>query len=251
MIDIEMQEMSPAFFEAWQAAGQHLDRQLQGDHRSWLRSHPNPPFLEHLSFRIGNQLFFVRVEDEDRHVPGPGSVRGLLMVARGCGGHACLLPMRKVGAGGWSPAHPGWGLLDAATGQPLHPVERVSDERIEMTAWELQDFAVQVVRTQLQKEGFKLMSWQSNPDVDPAIWFVGASGGPEWVVVRAARYPANSAARPDNWQAIAASCARQSRIGHFASVAFASTAQPFQQAGEAAVPLWRGHGTHVNYAGLA
>jgi len=30
-----------------------------------------------------------------------------------------------------------------------------------------------VVGTQLEKEGFELMSWQGNPNVDPAIWFIG------------------------------------------------------------------------------
>ena len=58
-----------------------------------------------------------------------------------------------------------------------------------MTAWELHDFAVQVVKGQLEKEGYELMSSQGNPGVDPAIWFVGDSKGPEWIVVRAERYP--------------------------------------------------------------
>ena len=33
----------------------------------------------------------------------------------------------------------------------------ISDERIEMTDWELQDFAVQVVRDQLEKTGKRLL----------------------------------------------------------------------------------------------
>lgn len=61
MHNIEMQEMSPDFLKCWQAAGMHLDKQVQGGIKSWLRAHPYPPVLEHLSFRLGNQLFFVRV----------------------------------------------------------------------------------------------------------------------------------------------------------------------------------------------
>ncbi len=110
--------------------------------------------------------------------------------------------------------------------------------------------AVQVVRDFLDKQGFELMSWQGNPDVDPSIWFVGESKRPEWVVVRAAKFPAESAEKPSNWLAIAAGCAKKSTKGHFASVAIASVDQPFAFSGEQPVPLWRGHGMHVLFAGL-
>jgi hypothetical protein len=74
---------------------------------------------------------------------------------------------------GWRPAVPGWGLLSVATGQSVDPIGLVTDERIEMTDWELHDFAVQIVRDTLDEQGKKLMSWQSDPSVDPSIWFVG------------------------------------------------------------------------------
>lgn len=77
MYQIEMQEMSEDFFQCWKAAGNHLNSRVDAGIRSWLRAHPYPPFLEHLSFRLGNQLFFVRVEDVGGKVLGPGSVRGL------------------------------------------------------------------------------------------------------------------------------------------------------------------------------
>lgn len=79
----------------------------------------------------------------------------------------------------------------------------VTDEKVEMTLWEVHDMAVQVVRDYVEKQGFQLMSWQGNPEVDPSIWFVSTTRKPEWVVVRSAKYPANSAERPANWAAIA------------------------------------------------
>ena len=42
----------------------------------------NPPFLAHLSFRLGNRLFCVRVEDVDGKAQGPGTIRGLATAAR-------------------------------------------------------------------------------------------------------------------------------------------------------------------------
>ncbi len=251
MYDIEMQEMSSEFLKCWQSAGVHLNNQIQGGIQSWLRAHPYPPFLEHLSFRLGNQLFFVRIEDADGKVEGPGSLRGLHAVADGNRGHACLMLMKKkFFGGGWVPVKNGWGLVDAAAKKSINPFSLVTDEKIEMTSWELQDMAVQVVRDYLKKKGYQLMSWQGNPEVDPAIWFVGDSKRPAWVVVRGIRYPANKASRPENWEAIANQCSHMSRIGHFASVAIVSTEQSFESEDEPAVPLWRGHAMHVRFTGL-
>ena len=251
MHNIEMHEMTEAFFPCWKAAGIHLSKQVDGGIQSWLRAHPYPPFLEHLSFRLGNQLFFVRIEDVDGKAQGPGTIRGLAAAARDGNGHACILPMKKKLFGGsWVADMPGWGLLNAETRKPINPVSLVTEEKIEMTPWEVHDMAVQVVRDYLQKEGFELMSWQGNPEVDPSIWFVGKTRRPEWVVVRSAKFPASNADRPTNWAAIADGCARLSTTGHFASVAVVSVNQPFASSEEAPVPLWRGHGMHVRFDGL-
>jgi hypothetical protein len=250
MTEIEMHEVSPEFAQCWQAAGLHLSQQVQGGINSWLKVDLAPPFLEHLSFRLGNQLFFVRIEDVDNKVQGPASRRGLLMVAEGCAGHACLLPMKKKMFGGWEPDKAGWGLVDAVTGIAVDPIALVTDKAIEMSDWELQDFAVQVVRDDLKSQGYKIMSVQGNPAVDPSIWFVGKSNGPEWAVVRASRYPDKVNERPANWDRIAQSCLRLSSIGHFATVGFASADEPTNADSSVPVPLWRGHGVHVDYEGL-
>ncbi len=252
MHNIEMQEMTPDFLACWQAAGMHLNAQVDGGIQSWLRAHPYPPVLEHLSFRLGNQLFFVRIEDVAGKVDGPGSRQGLLSIATGCEGHACLMPMKKKFFGeAWVPAAPGWGLIDAATGEPVDPFELVTDKKIELTRWELHDFAVQVVRHHLEKDGYQLMSWQGNPDLDPAIWFIGDSKKPEWVVIRAARYPELKVSRPLNWQSIAESCSRLSPIGHFACVSFASDENSFENDKKEAAPIYRGYGTSVKYDGFS
>jgi hypothetical protein len=251
MYEIEMHEMSDGFLPCWRAAGIHLSKQVDVGLQTWLRAHPYPPFLEHLSFRLGNQLFFVRVEDVDGKVRGPGNPEGHLTAARHANGRACVMPMKKKFLGAnWVADMPGWGLIDAITRKPIDPIGFVTDEKIEMTPWEVHDMAVQVVRDYLKNEGFELMSWQGNPEVDPALWFLGKTKRPEWVVVRSAVFPANSSARPNNWQAIAARCAKLGSAGHFASVAIESADQPFASLDEQPVPLWRGHAMHVQFIGL-
>jgi len=244
--DVPASGVSEEFAECWQAAGIHLQEQAQrvGVTLSWLKADHEPPFLEHLSFRIGNQLFFIRLEGID----GPGNLDGLMSIADGCKEHPCVLPMEKSSTG-WAAMFPGWGLVHAGTRGFVHPSDLVTSEPIEMTDWEVHDFAVQTVRQQLEEEGRRIMSAQGNPRVDPSVWFVG-DHGPEWVVVRAVRYPLSDAKPPTNWAQIAAGCARLSTIGHFASVAVASAHNSFDDAGQSVAPLLRDGPMYVDYPGL-
>ncbi len=156
---------------------------------------------------------------------------------------ACLMPMSR-GGGIWAPDASGWGLLDAKTGTPIDPVALLTDERIEMTDWELHDFAVQIVRDELQKDGKQLMSWTGDPCIDPAIWFVG-DAGPEWIIVRATRYPAPKENLPANWKQIAERCAKLGKEGTFHSLSVASSPEAFDLGGAVPPePLWRGHFTN-------
>ena len=254
MQTIEAQAMSPDFLSCWQAAGMHIDAQVRGGIQSWIKALPHPPFLEHLSFRLGNQLFFVRVEDADQRVKAPGSLHGLLTVAGGCQGYACRMPMHRKWLGGWVPVHRGWGLLDALTGQAIHPVDLLTEHKIEMTDWERQDLAVQAVRSYLENQGYRLLSWQGNPAVDPAVWFVGDSGHPEWVVVRTCDDLAPfGATRPSRWneiaERVALQCATEAR-GHFASVLLTPPRQPDRAPDAPPRPLWRGHPVQAHFDGL-
>ena len=250
MHTLEMGKITSEFAGCWQAAGQHLHQQAQRQGLTviWLKAMLHPPFLEHLSFSIGNQLFFVRVEDVERRLDCPGSRRGLMSISEGCKGHPCIMPMRTSGPT-WTADRPGWGLLHATTKGVVDPVALGTDEQIEMTDWEVHDFAVQIVREQLKKDGRQIMSSQGNPAVDPSLWFVG-DHGPEWVVVRVVRYPEREAERPANWARIAENCARLSRRGHFASVSVANADNSFEEGPESVIPLWRRGPMNFCYEGL-
>jgi hypothetical protein len=149
----------------------------------------------------------------------------------------------------WAPVEPFWGLMDARTNGRVDPPAVVSAELIEMTDWELQDLAVQVVRRVLSSEGKQILSWQSNPAVDPSIWFVSEHGR-EWAVVRAMRYPSLDAPRPGHWSGIVTRCAAHAVGGYFASVGAANAADAFAPDLVAPIPLWRGHQMRIRYAGL-
>lgn len=249
MYDIAMDEPTEEWVGCWAAAGNHLE--IRGGSKiSWLKCDLRPPFLEHLSFRMGNQLFFVRIEDADRRVPAPGVEQGLRAIALECRGHACRLPMR-LRAGSWAPAEPGWGLVDAATQRLIDPVALITDEKLEMTDWEVHDFAIQIVKQyEIDKEGRTLMSSNPNPRVDPSIWFADEEG-PAWIVVRAARCPAPYPSPPDNLKEIARSCARGSHRGYFAPMIVAHADQPTDVGpGDHALRLIRGEAMVVAFSGM-
>lgn len=247
MYQIPVTNVGEDFARCWKAAGLHLEAQGDGNIK-WLRAHIEPPFLEHLSFRLGNQLFFLQVEDVDKELTLPGSLSGLLHIAKACDGHPLVMPMKKL-HGEWLPQLTGWGLLHALKRTAINPIELISDALVEMTDWELQDFAVQVVRTQLEQEGHQIMSYQSDPGVDPSIWFVGKNG-PEWVAVRAARWPASHAPRPSSIEKTRAGFEHVSKHGNFAGVVVANAKDPFDPTGGNALPLLRGHELSVKFTGL-
>ena len=251
MYEINASEVSTEFAECWKAAGLHIQNQAQGGLRSWLRAHLNPPFLEHLSFRLGNQLFFIQIIDVDGQLETPSNPNGLKMIANACNGHACFMPMRKIN-GQWMVLESGWGLVDVETIKPIHPVDLISEEKIVMTDWELQDFAVQIVKDNLIAQGKELTSWHGNPNVHPSIWFVG-DNSLEWVVVKAARWPERECEIPENINEIAQTFEQVSTKGHFAAVKVASANDPFDPMAKDNgnfSELYRGEGLTASYHGL-
>ena len=58
---IDVSKPSEHFLKAWSFAGRDLSSQGQGALR-WIRDHLHPPLVDHLSFRIGNQIFCVLLD---------------------------------------------------------------------------------------------------------------------------------------------------------------------------------------------
>ena len=244
----EPASLTDDFIQCWHAAGRHLQNQVE-EGPVWIRAHLDEPIMEHLSFRLGNQLFFIRIEDVDGKLKVPGSEEDLVKIAEKCNGHACIMPMRFA-FGHWIPAEKGWGLLSQKDRKPVNPPDWVTDEKIEMTDWELHDFAVQVVRQHLMQSGEQVIGWHSNPELQPSIWLGGDT--PQWIVVQAVRYP-EEAKIPDNIHEIDAAYASKGVKGNFAYVSFANENQdrdtPLKE-GEKPVPLYRGDKAFISYSGL-
>lgn len=142
----------------------------------------------------------------------------------------------------------GWGLIDARTQIPFNPVDLVSEENIEMTQWELQDFAVQIVRNYLTDNGFEVMSYNSHPGVNPSIWFM-KDDFPEWVIVNFGVFPQMEVESPVNLDEIKNSAGMVGCQGNFANVFIAAQAE-ITNLTDSPIPLYRGHALSVRFEGL-
>jgi len=241
MYDINQNEVTDEFVKCWMSAGRYLDSQ-KGE-LIWLRTHLAQPMIEHLSFRLGNQIFFIQIVDVDENLTTPtNNINGLISFSKECNAIPCLLPMKKTGDE-WSVVNGDWGIIDPETNKQIIPENFITDEFVEMTDWEVQDVAVTIIKNKIEESGKKLMSWQSNPQIHPSIWFVG-DNGPEYVVVSSARYP-EVALPPKNIDDIKKSNSRMSDVGYFSSVVLASSDDPFDPEAKDNgnfLPLIRGEG---------
>ena len=90
MYDIEMMTTTEEFFDCWRAAAMHLDGQETEHPLRWLKSELSPPYLEHLSFVLGNQAFYIHVIDVDGEVTGPGRLNGAIWWWACLRNHFCI-----------------------------------------------------------------------------------------------------------------------------------------------------------------
>lgn len=241
-----MESATDEFENCWNAALTHMQSQVDYP-LGWRKLNLEPPFLEHMSLVMGNQLVFILLEDVDERLDIPGNLEGLLLIANGCKGHACVMPMRNE-SGEWVAAEEGWGLLDARTRKPVDPTALVTDELIDMTDWELQNVAVQIIKAAMIENGAEFIASQSNPNIEPSLW-VNTDDGPLWFVIRAVRYQLKKADEPSITPELRALCNRhiEGSKGLFVSVLFTSMDETFDARAEEngnIAPVYRGSKYH-------
>ena len=248
--EVQGSNKSKEFLAALARAKAHLDSCVQDGTVPWLLSAREGPSIHHLGFRIGNQLFLGQlVVEGSQNQDFDANREALLLLCENSNAHPFVMPLQSVG-GSWNVIERNWGLLHAKTLEALDPFPLVSAASTEMSDFELQDFAVQIVVKELEKKGRRLTSAQSSPDLNPSIWFEDEDGL-AWVCVRASRYPASNPVKPRNMKFISDKLENHSVGGYFASVGVANANAPFiPNRPQSAYPLRRGEGLVVRYSGL-
>ena len=252
MQEFKIPEVSREFIELFQAARRHIQH-IGGEQLDWLRTDFNFPFRDHLSFRLGNRLFFMLVATADEDIESPGSLEALEELAAEANGIACLMLMTRTGDGAFKPHGAGYSLFALDFITPLDPVSLVTDELIVISDWELQRCATQAMLMHLEKHDLPILASEVDPQGAPAIWFRSADGHPNWIVIRGLRYPHRDAPLPAGWAEKVKFMTEKvpNSKGFFGIVTIASPKDSFDpQATEHRYPLYRGHQYPMKVVGL-
>ena len=102
MYVIDQEDPPEQFVQAWGAARDHINRLLPSlPDGAWLRNNIFKPFSEHLSFRLGNQIFMVYVDpyiDGESIYPCSGNRRHLFrQIVDDANAFGCILRMDRNG----------------------------------------------------------------------------------------------------------------------------------------------------------
>ncbi len=265
--EIDRAEPSPQFLQARHVAGVTLQEQFNRlggkvdsphDFR-WVKTELTWPSFDHLTFAYGNRVFSVLV---DAVAAGRSGITRQAMdrfLEATCENNlvACIFPVKTETM---RPSSIGWNLFDAVKLTPLDPEAFDMTGQILMSDWELRNFAIQIVRDSITRDGSsEILSFTDVLGVDPQVWFQDADGNRAWVIVRHCPQ-----IKGDEWQAYTGMVKENPQLrpydGFFAAVSLASSAAflydndgnhiPLSERFTGKAPLYRGDGFHIKFDGL-
>ena len=229
MYDIDRPEPSQFFIDTRDLVRNWLQQRMnQSEGSRWIKVDFTYPSFEHLSFSYKNQVFCVVIDIIDENTKKsclPDKTKNLLI--RECEKNNLIPCLYKVLVD--NPQNPayntlkqysdGWSLFDARNNELIIPEQSGTDDLVEMSEWELNDFAIQVVKNYISNNlKLKVLSYQNIVGINPQLWFIDDNKQKHFVLVRYTMYPNKNAKKPDNIISIQNKC--KGYDGFFASVAF-------------------------------
>ena len=225
---IDRPNPSPVFLEARHIAGAALQAQFeqeegnvepQVDYR-WIKAELTWPSFDHLTFGYGNQIFSVLVDVTHDGKFGL-TEQQIDRCLEACSENNLIPCVFRVNPNPIRPASAGWNLQHLVTNNPVVPKEWANSEMVEMSAWELQNFSIQIIRNHIDEIGGEVLSFCDVPGIDPQIWFRDKAGNRAWVVVR--HFPKLSDDQASPWMGFEKSNPQLSDYdGYFAALSIAS-----------------------------
>ena len=265
--EIDRRETSPQFLEARHVAGVTLQEQfkrlggkLDSPHDfRWVKTELTWPSFDNLTFAYGNRVFSVLVDamEGGRSGISQQAMDRFLAATQANQLVPCVFPVKTETM---KPTSPGWNLFDAVELIPLDPQSFDMTAKNVMSEWELRNFAIQIVRDSITKDGTsEVLSFTDVLGVDPQLWFQEQSGNRGWVIVR--HCPQITG---EEWRQYTELVQSNPQLmpfdGYFAAVSLASSEPvlhdlegkiiPLSQRFTGTAPLYRGDGFHIKFEGL-
>jgi hypothetical protein len=264
---LDRPEPSNIFLEARQIAGFQLQEQFKIYNKEqeisssnqgfkWVKTELTYPSFSHLTFAFKNKIFAIVIEliDNSGSTFNKQQQENLLNACSENNLIPCLFKINVKENPNWliidgdddielKPIEKGWNLYDANNNEKIIPVNLSTEEPTLMSNWELSNYAIQVVISDLEKTSNQILSFCDLLEINPQIWFKDKDGNVGWVIVKC-HHP-NFNYELEDWMGI------QNNIkslmpfnGYFASVKFESMNS------KSTSILLRGEQFHVDYDGL-
>jgi hypothetical protein len=245
-------EPSELFLEARQMAGGQLQEQFRqfanSPHQkgfTWIKAELTYPAFDHLTFGYKHSIFSVLIElldESGSSLTEPQRDRWI----QACTEYKLIPCLFKIncqampdGFYDLRPLNGEWNLYEMEGQAIVDPLAQAREDEVEMSAWELQNFSIQVLRRHIEKKGHEILSFCDLPEVNPQIWFQDAEGKRNWVIVQYAT--GKEAPKAEAWKGFEqANEQLWSYDGYFAGVQISSEKGT----------LLRGEGMFVNFKGL-
>jgi hypothetical protein len=193
MLNFTDGNLSRPFLQARQAAGYHIQQVFQGyygedfaeQHEfSWIHGAVTYPAFDDLTFRFRDHVFSVVVAiGKERDLEGLEDEQRLMEQRRICRANNMVPCLFVVDGKRYVPVFPGIGLIHTGTCEAVDPFALAGPEKVEMSDWELTNFAISLVVQELESEGHEIGSYCDYPGITPQVWF-GSEEQPQWCVVR-------------------------------------------------------------------
>lgn len=262
---------SKIFLRAFRIAGEQLQKQFNAnnlksvqssyDGFKWLKSEITHPSFDNLTFAYKNSVFSVVIEiiDKISSTFTKEHKEHLLKVCEANNLIPCTFKLKLIFKDSnylgrlignkekfdyeLMPLEQGWNLYDVRTSQKINPLNMASDEKIRMSEWELSNFAIQIVKDYMKKEGNEIISFCDLTDINPQIWFKNKEGEIGWVIAKHIKNDSDLDYR--KWVGLEEKSPFLKQFdGYFASVQFYSVNTNSRS------DLYRGDGMYVRYIGL-
>ncbi len=157
---------------------------------NWVKTEPSYPAFEDFTFSYRNQVFPVlvlRSDEKGKLLNPPPRIEALRRESQRNNLIPCVFPINDRTGRPFFPDT--WNLVNPFTGKRIDPATVSSDEPVEVSDWELRNWAVQVVSDYLQNERLERLSYCDAPEIDPQIWFRYNNRRECWIKVLYAAYP--------------------------------------------------------------
>ena len=158
----------------------------------WLRNTFNKNAFDNINFIYKNTVFSVLIDIQDKagksYLPKRIKERQI-KISKKYNFIPCKFPM--VVSNPYIPdisqikvKSQGLNLLHTVTDEIIVLDNYVDEAQKECSEWELHNFAIKYAVRYLEGNGYELLSYQDNMELDPQIWFKDKSGKKSWVIVR-------------------------------------------------------------------